>query len=285
MHRRRLLLSGVIGAGALAMAGTKQSKGANMAEIRFDLGKNIVETAKQSGVPAYASRDVQGYISYGVSDVPPEVVAVYTRAGFEIRWSGLYAFTLYADRQRSPELRVQTATLQQRSDFSSHRKAQAFIDKTVAQFKQGKWRRYFLQDQARLTGRSSILHENGSPDPYAAAPDPDYAIPPEDWSAMMGLGLQWRWLGDGVLATLSASTVGERADGSPDYSIDLDFEDEAIARQTARHNEAEKLKSLDAKGANATAQAQAARIKQQELNKVLEANAVKRGDRVLPPAP
>lgn len=283
MRRRQILL----GAGALALAGIKYSKGANMAEIRFELGKNIVATAKSSGVPGYATRDIQGYISYGVTDIPPEVVAVYTPAGFQIEWPNLFAFTLYADRARSPDLLVETASLQQRAAFRSHQDAQAFIEQTIAQFKRGKWRRYFFPEQARLSGRSSILDEGGNPDPYAAAPDPDYKIPPVDWAAMVGLGLQWRWLGDGVLATLSASTTGERADGSPDYSISLDFENEAVARDTAARNEADKLKSLDAKGGNATAQAQAAKSRQLEVNKRLEANAVKRGDRVLagPSAP
>ncbi|WP_156414290.1 hypothetical protein [Bordetella sp. N] len=253
-----------------------------MSEIRFDLGKNIVETAKQSGVPAFQNRDVNGTISYSVNDIPPVVTAIYTRPGYEIRVDNLFAFTLYADRNRSEQLLVDTVDLQPRARFKSHAEAQAFATKVIAQFKQGRWRRDYAGDPARLTGRSSILGEDGQLDGDAASPDPDYVIPPEDWKALIPMGLVWRWSGDGVRAKLHIWTSGsDWPDGSPSYSVYLDFEDAKAADEVAARNEAYDNEKLKAQGVDIAARDKKNQEEQEARNKILEQNAIKRGDKVL----
>ncbi|WP_454688737.1 hypothetical protein [Achromobacter aloeverae] len=287
MNRRIFLRGGTLALGLAAASAITyfKAKGEKMSEIRFDLGKNIVETAKQSGVPAFEHRNVNGYISYSVADVPPPVIAVYTRPGYEIRWDRLFAFTLYADKKRSPDIFVESVTLQHRADFKSHAEAQAFVVQTLKQFKQGKWKRAFPGGGVRLTGRSSILDENGKVYGYATRPDPDYEISPEDWLALMHLGTQWYWSGDGILASLEVSTTGKKRDGSPDYSLFLNFNIEKIFNETLAKNVEYENKQLAAQGVDIAARDRKTKAEQEARDKRLEENAIKRGDKVLPQSP
>ncbi|MFC4274049.1 hypothetical protein [Achromobacter aloeverae] len=284
MNRRVFLRKGALGAGLAALSTLThfKAKGAQMSEIRFDLGRNIVETAKHSGVPAFQSSNVDGLVSYSVNDVPPQVTAVYTRPGYEIRWQQLFAFTLRADKKRSPDVFVESATLQHRADFKSHAEAQAFVMRTLEQFKQGKWKRAFPGDGARLTGRSSLLDENGKVDGHASSPDPYYEMSPEDWQALMYLGAQWYWSGDGILATLDVSTTGAKADGTPHYSVALDFDIEKIQQEILQRNVEYENRQQAGYGVDIAARDKKIREEQEARNRRLEENAIKRGDKVLP---
>ncbi|WP_233233547.1 hypothetical protein [Bordetella sp. LUAb4] len=252
-----------------------------MSDIRFDLGKNIVETAKQSGVPAFTSNDVNGLIWYSINDIPPQIEALYTRPGFEIQWRDLFAFTLRADRKRSEDLLVQNVTLQHRADFKNDADAQAFVMQTIAQFTQGRWKRAYPDDVARLTGRSSLLDERGKINSYAASPDPAYAMSLEDWTELMRLGANWRWSGDGILAKLAASAVGNNPDGSPSYQLSLDFYIEKIWYDALEKDQQYKMKSLAENGVDTAKLIKENKEKQAARKKILEENAIKRGDKVL----
>ncbi|OWT71421.1 MULTISPECIES: hypothetical protein [unclassified Achromobacter] len=283
MHRRRFLRTGTLTAGLMTVSALTyfKAKGAQMSDIRFDLGKNIVETAKQSGVPAFTSNDVNGFIWYSINDIPPQVEALYTRPGYEIRWRDLFAFTLRADRARSEDLLVQNVTLQHRADFKNHADAQAFVMQTIAQFKQGRWQRAFPGDVARLTGRSSLLDEQGKINGNAASPDPAYTMSLEDWTELMRLGAQWRWSGDGILAKLDASTVGKNPDGSPSYQLAIDFYIEKIWDDVLEKDQQYKMKSLAENGVDTAKLMKENKEQQAARRKILEENAIKRGDKVL----
>lgn len=278
MRRRSLL-----GLAATAAAGAYiYNKEKPMTQVRFDLEKNIVETAKNSGIPIFNTRQVSKIVSYSIVDVPPIVQFIYTRPGFEIKWNGVFAFTMYADNSRSTELKVETINLQNHSDFSSHEEAKAFIEETIAQFQRGNWKRYFSKTNPRVTGRSSILDENDKIIEMFPAIDPDYKIPASEWIDFVSKPKYWRWIGDGIQATLDVSSSGTRSDGkSPDYDVNLDFDVAAIAQEIADRNQAEDLKDGDEKGWNSTAEHEAKLRKNMERRKRLEANAIKRGDRVV----
>jgi len=283
MRRRSFLRTTTLGAGLLAVSGVTyfKAKSEQLSGIRFNLGNNIVETARQSGVPAFTSNDVNGLIWYSINNIPPQVEALYTRPGYEIRWRDLFAFTLRADRKRSEDLLVQNITLQHRADFNGHAEAQAFVMRTITQFAQGRWKRAFPGDVARLTGRSSFLDEKGQINSYAASPDPAYAMSLEDWTGLMRLGAQWYWSGDGILAKLDASAIGEKRDGSPMYQLSIDFYIEKIWDDVLEKDQQYKMKSLAENGVDTAKLIKENKEKQAARKKILEENAIKRGDKVL----
>ena len=61
MMKRRTLLLGLAGVSIGGLSYTKLGS-QKLAEIQFDLGKNIVETAKASGVPRFQVSNTAGYI-------------------------------------------------------------------------------------------------------------------------------------------------------------------------------------------------------------------------------
>ena len=285
MPSRRALLHGIAVSIAMligSMYGCTDQEEKRMQEIRFDLGKNIVDTARESGVPNFAARDVAGFITYSVMNLPPQLPVRYTRPGFEINWQPVFGFSMDADRDRDASLPVQQASLSLNSSITSHADAQAFVEQTIAQFAKGKWKRYHdpVWD-VLLTGRSSYLNEAGQIDSQATgATDPAYKLPAVDWPIVANQGVRWYWIGEGVLATLHVhNMVG--ADDKFDYRMNLDFELFDVYVATLEKNEKDRLSAGDAKGWNSTAKNEASKKTKAELNKRLVVNAIKRGDRVV----
>jgi len=101
LRRRKSLLSlaALLVGGLVLSAMTLRGKpGAGTTpEIRFNLGENIRETAKASGAPRFQKSETAGLVDYSIAPVPDDVRAHYTRAGYEIVWSPIFAFTMYAD--------------------------------------------------------------------------------------------------------------------------------------------------------------------------------------------
>ncbi|WP_426400260.1 hypothetical protein ACN9M1_19815 [Ralstonia sp. R-29] len=256
-----------------------------MAEIKFDLGKNIVDTAKASGVPSFQVSETAGLIDYSINGIPKDVVAYYTRPGYEINWRPIFAFTMYADRDISPNLSVETATLQfDNRTVKTHAEAQALIEQTIAQFQRGKWQRYSDPEwDVLLTGRSSMLDEHGHIGGELNTIDPAYKIPAEDWPLVADESPTWRWVGDGVLASLHV--LGYKSSSGLDYTITLDFDLLDVKLKRDAENLAQKHKAGDAKGWNSTAQYEADKKNRAALNKRLIENAIKRGDAVVSPSP
>ena len=286
MIERRTLLRWLVGSsiGAVGgLAGCRQAGAQKTAEIQFDLGKNIVETAKVSGVPQFQVSNTAGYIDYSVTAVPEAIPAHYTRAGYEIIWQPIFAFTMNADKDIDPALLVETVSLQLNNDkYETHHEAQALVEQTIAQFQRGKWQRYFDPEwDVLLTGRSSLLDEHGQIASVPMTIDPAYKIPAEDWPALAEKRPTWRWVGDGVLARLRVS--GSVGSLGLSYDISLDFDLLNVKLKRDAENLAQRLKEGDAKGWNSTAQYEAEKKNRAALNKRLIENAIKRGDAVVSP--
>ncbi|RQP23749.1 hypothetical protein DZC73_16630 [Albitalea terrae] len=258
-----------------------QSQGQGAQDIKFDLGKNITETARNSGVPKFQTRNVAGLVSYAVDSIPSQLPVRYVRPGYEITWQPVFALTLYADKDVDASLPVQSVDLQLARHLKTHEAAKAFVEQTIAQFMRGKWHRYHEPEWTTLlTGRSSTLDESG----HLANPlrnvDPAYQIPMEDWLVAAPRGIIWQWAGDGVLATLTVADM-TGSNGSPAYDVDLEFDVLAVKLKRDADNEAQRRKEGDAKGWNSTARYEADKKAAQVRNRVLEENAVKRGDAVV----
>jgi hypothetical protein len=274
--------SAFAGAAWSTLTGCSKEKETKVQEIKFELGKNIVDTAKSSGVPQFESDDVNGSISYSVAGFSTEIPARFAKPGYEIVWRPLFAFTMYTNRRRDPSLAVHKASLQLKNHLTSHAAAQAFVEQTVAQFAKGKWQRYHdpVWD-VLLTGRSSMLDEAGHIATTVMTIDPAYNVPPVDWPALAKSGPIWRWVGDGVLASLTIGFTERETSAAPQYSMDLEFELLDVYTKQLAENGDQKRKEGDAKGWNSTAKYEAAKKERAELNKRLIANAIKRGDQVV----
>lgn len=254
----------------------------NMNELRFDLGENIVETAKDNGTSHFSTRDIAGYISYSLIDLPPDSSALYLRPGYEIKAQPLFGFTLYADREQDKRLLVETAALQFDTDsLKSHQLAKTFVENLIVQFKNGSWARYIDDLCPAVTGRSSYLNEAGQPEQIdACSLDPQYQISNDDWAKLMETTQTYQWLGKGVLATL---TVGSRNQTNGlTYSIDLEFNDFEIKKRRSATSLALDLAHGDAQGWNSSENEKKNIASLKSRITLLEENARRRGDTVLP---
>jgi hypothetical protein len=285
MLERRTWAWGLALAGIAMLIGVlmwRDAQGQKMSEVRFELGKNIVKTAEASGVPRFSTRDVAGLVSYSVNAIPPEIPIRYAKPGYEIDWKPVFAFTMYADRDIHPDLQVETVTMQPHVDAMNDTQAQAFVESTIAQFQKGKWQRYADPEwEVMLTGRSSILDEHGNLGKNLSALDPNYKLSPEEWQQAARSSLVWRWVGDGIVAQLDVRNSPDE-NGKARYDMDLEFEILAIRKKRFADRQAQDLKDGDAKGWNSTAEHEASKLKAAALNKHLVANAIKRGDAVVP---
>jgi hypothetical protein len=280
MPDRRQWLAGaaVLAAAPWTLIGCTRAGEQKMTEIKFDLGKNIVETARASGVPEFAARDIQGLVSYSIAAIPREIQVRFTRPGLEIAWQPVFGLSMYADRARS--LITESVDMSLHIDGMSDEQAQAFAEATIAQFKKGKWKRWADPEfDAVLTGRSSVLSESGEVK-YSAtgSPDPNYKLTASEWLSLSN-SLSYRWVGDGVWATLSINN-SPGVDGKPAYRMGLEFELLEVKLKREAENLAQRLKEGDAKGWGSTAEYEADKIKRAAEIKRLIANAVKRGDSV-----
>lgn len=253
-----------------------------MSEIKFNLGQNIVETARQSGIPKFSVDKVNGSIFYSKNQIPVDIPVRYTRAGYEIIISPLFAFTLYADEKLQNNLEVTEATLQiSQQAFHSHVAAQAFVQDILRQFKAGKWTRHISEFCPAVSGRSTLLDENGKLNIRGnCSPDPDYQLSDEEWLALMAVGKVYRWTGDGVIAQLSVRYSDDSRGIT--YSIFLEFENLSLQRQRQAKAVADRIEEGERKGWSTVAEAAADKVKTGAQIKLLEDNALKRGDKIVP---
>jgi hypothetical protein len=283
---RRTLLASLLGVASGSwlslLSGCKPAEGQKMQEIKFDLGKDIEETAAVSGVPKFSARDLGGYITYSVNDIPKEIPAHFTRSGYEILWRPVFAFSMDTYANKYPNKKVMSASLQLNTFLETHEQAQAFFEQTFAQFQKGKWQRYFDDNKARINGRSSYLDEAGALDNGATgALDPYYKIPAADWKTLASNRMRYKWIGDGVLASLDLGYTDGNSLGL-NYTADLGFELFDVYEKRIAERAAEDNKKGDAKGWNSTAKYEAGIKSLREKRKLLEAAALKRGDTLVP---
>lgn len=224
-----------------------------MPEIKFDIGQNIISTARMSGAPRYTTGNVAGLISYELIDLPPHIPARYTRPGYEVVVSPLFALTLYADEEHNNDLAVQTASLTLSKDAArSHLAGQAVVEALVSQFQKGGWKRHIDDLCPAVTGRSSYLNEAGEPEQVENCPlDPAYRLSKDDWVRMMRTNQNYEWTGGGVLATLGIR-YSDDVRGIT-YSIHLEFNDLALKRRREQEKLSRDLAEGDAQGWNSTA--------------------------------
>ena len=251
-----------------------------MFEIKLDLGKNIVETARNSGIPKFQAGNTAGLIDYSINQIPADIPARFTRPGYEISVAPLFAFTMNADEEDANNLAVTSVTLQIENDhLKSHVNGRAFVEKILTQFSSGRWNRYIADACPSVSGRSSLLNKAGQLDSDMCAIDPNYKMTPDEWLHMMRKTQSYEWVGDGVLAKMTVNYDNDVRGIT--YNIFLDFQDLATKIKHDNANKARELKEGDAKGWDSTKK-EAEDLKTIELDKkILEANAIKRGDQVL----
>lgn len=275
-----VLIGACLAISALSLTYLTQAK--NMAEIRFDLGGNITETAKRSGVPEFSVRDVDGFISYSINNLNDQVQARFGRPGYELDVGPLFAFTMYANTENRNTLGVYIASLQFDSKVAtSHEDGQRFAESLIQRIGVKKWTRHIEDTCPAVTGRSSFLNAAGEIDLNSGcALDPAHRFTKEEWIKLMESGQEYRWHGDNVLLTLKISTSNDSRGIT--YKFFMDFEDLAIKTKRDAQRQKRDLEEGDKKGWNSTQDYEKGMKERKETIKRLEANAIRRGDRVIP---
>lgn len=267
---------------ALILIGYRSLGAKNMLEIKVDIGNNIVETAKKSGIPAFSTRNIAGLVSYSVDSIPENIPVTFIRPGLSASFAPIFALTMYADHENNNNLAVSDVVLQFSTDaVKDHDLGHAFVEAVNAKFSHAKRKRHISPLCPAVTGRSAYIETDGSVKIIGACPlDPAYKVAATEWRLLAKAGITYEWIADGVIATL-------RVDASEDsrgitYTVFLEYADVAIKAKHDEKNLAEKLADGDRQGWNSSASYNADIIHLKEKVKVLEANAVKRGDSLVP---
>jgi hypothetical protein len=274
MSKRRILPW--LGLTALIVAGIvvySIHEGNTVRVARFDLDRNIVDTARKTGLRHFDVTNDFGWIEYDAADVPKHAVLKFDRPGLEIVWPSPFAFTLGTDHNRDKDDHVRVAVLQLSNRLlQSPAQARAFVEDTLAQFARGKWQRFIPEGCPRVTGRSSFLDASGAVDEIGVCPiDPAYRIPSESFVALLAQPRRWMWHSGDVRAefTLDHMTI-----------IDHEVYTGSLEFQTDEYN-----RVADASMAERDLRSPAERIADEKRERksldALEAAAVRRGDRVL----
>lgn len=251
-----------------------------MLEVKVDIGKNILETAKNSGAPRFGKESHWGLEIYELVNLRPEVTVRYTRPGFEIAATPLFSLTMYADSENKNNMAVENIELQYNFKAKNHSDAKAFVESILRQFAQGKWTRHIDATCPAISGRSNYLDESGKIAYGSCALDPHFNPTMEDWVHVMGMGRSFEWIGDGIFARLN---VGFDDDSRGlTYNIDLEFFDYQIDKRRTDAQQARELIEGDKKGWKSTEDYNRGMAKNKLKVKLLEDNAVRRGDHLVP---
>lgn len=250
-----------------------------MHEVKVDIGKNIVITAKNSGAPRFTTENHWGLQIYELVDLRPEVAVRYARPGYEILATPLFSLTMYADSENKNDMAVETIQLQYNYKTSTHDEARVFIDRILVQFKQGKWKRYIDVTCPATSGRSAYLDETGKLSGICSL-DPGYRPSMEDWLELMRDGREYEWLGDGIKAKLDVK-FDEDSRGLT-YNIGMEFQDFSIGQRKINAKLARDLMEGDKKGWKSTEDYKKSMAESKIKVRLLEDNAVRRGDLLVP---
>lgn len=247
--------------------------------INLDIGKDIAATAKHSGAPRFDKESHWGLQFYEIVDMPLDIPVQFSRPGHEIIGKPLFSILMSADSENNNDMAVETITMQfSRHVAKSHVEARTVIFDLLAQFRKGKWKRYVSVDCPAVSGRSSYLNKEGKID-YVCPLDPDFVPTMEDWLQLMKMPQWYEWVGDGVLARLTVGFDEDDTDGN--YRLELEFEDLAIRNRRNQTAEARRLAEGDKKGWKSTERYHQEMKENEKKNRVLEANAVGRGDHLV----
>lgn len=193
-----------------------------------------------------------------------------------MRFGPLDDFTTWADKRLNDAMLIHSFTFSiDNLGIKTHAQAQTEVDKIIAQFQQGSWKRFIPDTCPRVTGRSTILDAAGQVDTFCPV-DPTLALSAEEWPLLAKQGLKWQWSGDSRIATLEVNWTTYSNPDKPEYSLDLKFEtEEAFNFYTAKRR---KERNADRSPSDVATSAK----EQQEEIQVLEQAALRRGDHVLP---
>lgn len=273
----------IIGIGLLFAVGIGAAahyKAKNMLEIKFTVGENIVAIAKKTNIPEFNVSNTDGLIQYQVMQLPSDAVAVYDRPGFEIRSAPLFSLNFRADRVRSPTDAVHAFQVKLNTkNITSHQIARDLVESILVQYRDGKWVRRISLHCPAVTGRSTYLNAEGEIDSGGCALDPDLKMDRDDWKSLFATRQSFEWLGDGVFSKLSVSYNG--ANPNPVYEIVLYYEVYKTKLEIIRENEKRRIALGDSKGWDSSAIAIQETKATEERNKILEVNAIKRGDKTV----
>jgi hypothetical protein len=275
--KRRLLIIWVV-AIFIGTAVARNLKGTEMDTINVDIGKNINDTARNSGAPRYKVSSYWGATFYEIVDLPKEIVIRYARPGYEIAVRPVFALTMFADSEVSKDLVVELLRFQlSRHAATSHEGARALVEELSTQFRKGGWKRFIPDTCPAVSGRSTYLDEAG--EIAGTCPlDPDYKIPSKDWVELMAGTKAFKWVGDGVVARLE---IGFDQQGDDiQYAIDLEFRDMKIEEKRNTAMEASELKEGDKNGWKSTENHEKALAENSLKMKILEKKAIERGDQL-----
>jgi hypothetical protein len=249
-----------------------------MREINIDVGKNISDTARNSGVPRYATETHWGLTIYELVDLDPKIIVNFRRIGYEIAITSLFSLTMYADSENKNNMAVEKIELQFGYKAKTHQEAKIFVEGILKQFNDGKWRRYIRETCPAVSGRSAYLDEMHKIDNRCSL-DPHYRPSIEDWVVITRTRANYQWLGDGVFANLDVG-FDEDPDGLT-FNINLEFRDFGIYDKRTTAAQARELLEGDQKGWKSTEDYNKRMKENLTKIKILEANALRRGDHVV----
>ncbi|QYF94436.1 hypothetical protein KY495_04250 [Massilia sp. PAMC28688] len=249
--------------------------------VRVDLGRNIVETARSSGISSYGVDDVNGSIQFSAVDLPDDLYVRFSRPGLEIQARSVFSVALVTDRKRMANEEVFLARIKMAaSKLNSHSAARLHLNEILIQFAKGKWKRHIPEHCPAVTGRSTMLGLSGEFHSSTCPIDPSYRFSDTEYLALFKQTQEYQWMGDGVLATLAVDY--SETGGILMYNFLLKFEDHRIMKKIEEEVAAWKRREGDAKGWNSTQQYEIGLVETAERNKILEQNAIARGDSVVP---
>jgi len=248
----------------------------NMREISFDLGSTVEQTLRSHEIP-YAGQNINGLMIYSFTGFKEgSTYALFSRPGYEVRFGSIFGIDFYADLKRHPDQLVHLADISMSSAaVQSHSQAQTGVQKLIAQFQRGKWKRYIPDTCPWVTGRSTMLNAAGQVDIGSCPLDPVLQFSTQEWSSVAAQKLHWQWIGDGRVATLEVQYAYNKPD-VPTYTVNLQFELEEAMKFYRAKRRAEKNADRSAQEVAAGAERMNVRLK------ALEEAALKRGDQVIP---
>ena len=220
--------------------------------IHVDLGRNIAQTARDSGGAKFSTRNVAGLVSYSVNNLPQELPARFTRPGFEANFDSLFAVTMYADEENENDLAVTDLVLQFSTDqVTDYRSGQAFIASLIKKFTSKNWTRFIPQFCPAVTGRSTLIRADGKIGRFGVCPlDPDDTMSYAEWQILAVEGLSYEWIGEGILATLRVNTSNDSRGIT--YRVSIEYENKFIRERREVKTLIEDLASGDSRGWRST---------------------------------
>ncbi len=249
--------------------------------MKIDLGRNIVETARASGVPSFSARNIAGLVSYSVSFLPTDLPVTFTREGLEATFSPVFSVTMYADEEDKNNLAVTLMSLQlSTGSVIDHLTGQQFVSGMKQKFSSKKWARHIPELCPAVTGRSNFIQADGTIESFEACPlDPDFTIAAAEWRTLALKGLTYEWIGDGIICTVDVKATEDSRGVT--YRVTVEYKDKIVRARRDAKNLAEKLSDGDRQGWNSTAKHKKNLEIMTDIAKAAELAAVKRGDKIV----